>query len=160
MYCTRVHQNFGSAVDLHSAPLQMSTAVKVRSCRSEVVEAALDTRNPKTLTNPKSSSTSTNEGATAGSSPADLPFLKNRLITRTWHHLTSFLPRVIKFFFFHVNMKPVRSSFTSTALLNLLGYICLVFCELDNRSFSYTSQFFVYNFTDLFSIPIYCISLQ
>lgn len=117
----------------------------------------MDTRNPKTLTNPKSSSTSTSGGATAGSSPADLSFLKNRFIAPTWHHLTSFLLRVIKFFFFHVNVKPVPvilSSFTSTALLNLLGYICFVFCKLDNCSFSHTSQFFVFNFTDSFSIPI------
>lgn len=119
-----------------------------------MVEAALDTRNPRTLTNPKSSSTSTNGGATAGSSPADRSCLKNRLITPTGHHLTSFFLRVIKFFFFHVNMKPVQvllSSFTPPALLNLLGYICLVFCKLDNCSFSYRSQLSV------FSLLIYSV---
>lgn len=112
--------NLGSGVHLDSAPLQMCTAVKVWSCRSVAGEAALDTRNPKTLRNPKSSSTSTNERATTGSSPAEVCRLNNRFFT--------FL-QVIKFFL-HVNMKLVPSSnarlfFSLTRLIHF-EYICSV----------------------------------
>lgn len=48
-------------------PSQTSTAVKGPSYKSEVVEAALDSRSPKTCTNPKSSNTSTKARTSRGS---------------------------------------------------------------------------------------------